>query len=229
MSQTRGFHSLGAGAHDNALYGVNLRTGAVEWRQLFESPITAAAAVDPFSARFINGSEGSPIRGAEQELICACGSKGEGLPPFRMFLSRINRTNSLDAWLGGAVFRSIRFHAACCKRPVKQSAVGDVFRSIFTASAAVLVLSASKTREGGADGDHSRGTDGDHSRGTDGDSRGADGDQSRGADGDSSQRLREVAGAQLGGDVFSSPVLLGGRVWVGCRDNFVYCLDLDVS
>ena len=91
------------------------------------------------------------------------------------------------------------------------------------------MLSASKTREGGADGDHSRGTDGDHSRGTDGDSRGADGDQSRGADGDSSQRLREVAGAQLGGDVFSSPVLLGGRVWVGCRDNFVYCLDLDVS
>jgi len=30
----------------------------------------------------------------------------------------------------------------------------------------------------------------------------------------------------LAGEVFSSPVVCGSRVVIGCRDNFVYCFDL---
>jgi outer membrane protein assembly factor BamB len=36
--------------------------------------------------------------------------------------------------------------------------------------------------------------------------------------------IHKLASVQLGGDVFSSPVMIGGRVFVGCRDDHIYCL-----
>jgi outer membrane protein assembly factor BamB len=35
-----------------------------------------------------------------------------------------------------------------------------------------------------------------------------------------------VAALKLPGDVFSSPVMLDGRIFVGCRDNNLYCLQV---
>lgn len=35
----------------------------------------------------------------------------------------------------------------------------------------------------------------------------------------------EVANYELSGEVFSSPVIVGGRLFVGCRDDHVYALD----
>lgn len=34
---------------------------------------------------------------------------------------------------------------------------------------------------------------------------------------------------KLPGEVFSSPVVWGTKLVVGCRNNFVYCLDLCIS
>ena len=36
--------------------------------------------------------------------------------------------------------------------------------------------------------------------------------------------VEEVARLDLQGDVFSSPVMIGGRIFVGCRDDYVHCL-----
>ncbi|PON87500.1 PQQ-dependent membrane bound dehydrogenase, glucose/quinate/shikimate-related [Trema orientale] len=38
--------------------------------------------------------------------------------------------------------------------------------------------------------------------------------------------VEEVGRLDLQGDVFSSPVMLGGRIFVGCRDDYVHCLDV---
>ncbi|XP_062101157.1 putative acyl-activating enzyme 19 isoform X4 [Humulus lupulus] len=38
--------------------------------------------------------------------------------------------------------------------------------------------------------------------------------------------VEEVARHDLEGDVFSSPVMVGGRIFVGCRDDYVHCLDV---
>ena len=39
----------------------------------------------------------------------------------------------------------------------------------------------------------------------------------------------EVVGStQLPGEVFSSPVIMGDRIVVGCRDDYVYCLRISV-
>ncbi|KAF3447578.1 hypothetical protein FNV43_RR12765 [Rhamnella rubrinervis] len=36
--------------------------------------------------------------------------------------------------------------------------------------------------------------------------------------------VEEFARLDLQGDVFSSPVMIGGRIFVGCRDDFVHCI-----
>ncbi|GFQ06014.1 putative acyl-activating enzyme 19 [Phtheirospermum japonicum] len=41
--------------------------------------------------------------------------------------------------------------------------------------------------------------------------------------------VHEFARLDLKGDIFSSPVMIGGRVFVGCRDDHVYCIQLDVE
>lgn len=41
--------------------------------------------------------------------------------------------------------------------------------------------------------------------------------------------VREFAQFNLEGDIFSSPVMIGGRIFVGCRDDHVYCITLDVK
>lgn len=38
--------------------------------------------------------------------------------------------------------------------------------------------------------------------------------------------VQEFAAIDLPGDIFSSPVMIGGRVFVGCRDNHLYCLNV---
>lgn len=39
--------------------------------------------------------------------------------------------------------------------------------------------------------------------------------------------VQEFARLDLKGDIFSSPVMIGGRVFVGCRDDYVHCIELD--
>ncbi|XP_055817686.1 putative acyl-activating enzyme 19 isoform X2 [Solanum dulcamara] len=38
--------------------------------------------------------------------------------------------------------------------------------------------------------------------------------------------VREFARFELGGDIFSSPVMIGGEIFVGCRDDNVHCIRL---
>ncbi|KAJ0235823.1 putative acyl-activating enzyme 19 [Hirschfeldia incana] len=37
----------------------------------------------------------------------------------------------------------------------------------------------------------------------------------------------EIAKLELQADIFSSPVMIGGRIFVGCRDDYVHCLTLE--
>lgn len=37
-----------------------------------------------------------------------------------------------------------------------------------------------------------------------------------------------IADFKLGGEVFSSPVLFSKYIFIGCRDNFIYCLNFNV-
>uniref|UniRef100_A0A7N1A7L5 4-coumarate--CoA ligase n=1 Tax=Kalanchoe fedtschenkoi TaxID=63787 RepID=A0A7N1A7L5_KALFE len=39
--------------------------------------------------------------------------------------------------------------------------------------------------------------------------------------------VQEFIRTSLDGDIFSSPVMIGGRIFVGCRDNFLHCLAVD--
>ncbi|XP_028066007.1 putative acyl-activating enzyme 19 isoform X8 [Camellia sinensis] len=39
--------------------------------------------------------------------------------------------------------------------------------------------------------------------------------------------VQEFARLDLQGDIFSSPVMIGGRIFVGCRDDYVHCLGLE--
>jgi acyl-CoA synthetase len=41
-----------------------------------------------------------------------------------------------------------------------------------------------------------------------------------------SSTVQEVARTRLAGDVFSSPVMVRNRAYVGCRDDHLYCLEL---
>lgn len=38
--------------------------------------------------------------------------------------------------------------------------------------------------------------------------------------------IQAVNHMKLPGEVFSSPVMISGRIFIGCRDNFLYCLEL---
>ncbi|KFK29611.1 hypothetical protein AALP_AA7G156500 [Arabis alpina] len=38
--------------------------------------------------------------------------------------------------------------------------------------------------------------------------------------------VEEIARLKLEADIFSSPVMIGGRIFVGCRDEYVHCLSL---
>lgn len=41
--------------------------------------------------------------------------------------------------------------------------------------------------------------------------------------------VQEFAKRELQGDIFSSPVMIGGRVFVGCRDDYIYCIALETQ
>ncbi|KAH7571555.1 hypothetical protein JRO89_XS04G0077600 [Xanthoceras sorbifolium] len=38
------------------------------------------------------------------------------------------------------------------------------------------------------------------------------------------EKVQEFARLDLQGDIFSSPVMIGGRIFVGCRDDYVRCI-----
>ncbi|XP_028791176.1 putative acyl-activating enzyme 19, partial [Neltuma alba] len=38
----------------------------------------------------------------------------------------------------------------------------------------------------------------------------------------------ECARLNLEGDIFSSPVMIGGRIFVGCRDDYLHCISLEI-
>ncbi|CAI0395229.1 unnamed protein product [Linum tenue] len=42
-------------------------------------------------------------------------------------------------------------------------------------------------------------------------------------------RVHEFARLELPGDIFSSPVMIGGRIFVGCRDDYVHCIAIDAE
>ncbi|XP_034887159.1 putative acyl-activating enzyme 19 isoform X1 [Populus alba] len=39
--------------------------------------------------------------------------------------------------------------------------------------------------------------------------------------------VQEFASLELPGDIFSSPVMIGGRIFVGCRDDYVHCISVE--
>lgn len=41
--------------------------------------------------------------------------------------------------------------------------------------------------------------------------------------------VEEFARLDLRGDVFSSPVMIGGRIFVGCRDDHIRCISVDIQ
>ncbi|KAG7994868.1 hypothetical protein I3843_01G080500 [Carya illinoinensis] len=41
--------------------------------------------------------------------------------------------------------------------------------------------------------------------------------------------VQEFGRLNLQGDVFSSPVMIGGRIFVGCRDDYVHCITLEIE
>ncbi|KAF5175531.1 D-alanine--d-alanyl carrier protein ligase [Thalictrum thalictroides] len=44
-----------------------------------------------------------------------------------------------------------------------------------------------------------------------------------------SPTVQEFAKMELPGDIFSSPVMIGGQIYIGCRDDFMYCIKVEVS
>ncbi|KAK9095580.1 hypothetical protein Scep_027049 [Stephania cephalantha] len=41
--------------------------------------------------------------------------------------------------------------------------------------------------------------------------------------------VQEFAKFALPGDIFSSPVMIGGRIFVGCRDDYVHCMGVEIE
>ncbi|KAF6148619.1 hypothetical protein GIB67_042578 [Kingdonia uniflora] len=41
--------------------------------------------------------------------------------------------------------------------------------------------------------------------------------------------VQEFAKMDLPGDIFSSPVMIGGRIFVGCRDDYVHCIGVGIN
>lgn len=50
--------------------------------------------------------------------------------------------------------------------------------------------------------------------------------QERAAGVPGSQLMEEFSVMNLPGDSFSSPVMIAGRIFVGCRDDYVHCVAL---
>ncbi|GKV07469.1 hypothetical protein SLEP1_g19246 [Rubroshorea leprosula] len=44
-----------------------------------------------------------------------------------------------------------------------------------------------------------------------------------------SKMVEEFARLELQGDVFSSPVMIGGRIFVGCRDDYLHCIAVETQ
>lgn len=40
--------------------------------------------------------------------------------------------------------------------------------------------------------------------------------------------VQEFARLKLQGDIFSSPLMIGGRIFVGCRDDYLHCVALEI-
>ncbi|XP_047151767.1 putative acyl-activating enzyme 19 [Vigna umbellata] len=43
------------------------------------------------------------------------------------------------------------------------------------------------------------------------------------------RNVQEFARLNLAGDIFSSPIMIGGRIFVGCRDDYLHCIALEIS
>lgn len=41
------------------------------------------------------------------------------------------------------------------------------------------------------------------------------------------EMVEEFARLKLDGDIFSSPIMLGGVIFVGCRDDYLHCLAVE--
>lgn len=41
--------------------------------------------------------------------------------------------------------------------------------------------------------------------------------------------VQEFARLKLEGDVFSSPVMIGGKIFVGCRDDYLHCIAVETQ
>ncbi|KAI5421430.1 hypothetical protein KIW84_045021 [Lathyrus oleraceus] len=41
-------------------------------------------------------------------------------------------------------------------------------------------------------------------------------------------KVQEFARLDLPGDIFSSPLMIGGRIFVGCRDDYLHCVALEI-
>ncbi|XP_042484702.1 putative acyl-activating enzyme 19 isoform X2 [Macadamia integrifolia] len=41
--------------------------------------------------------------------------------------------------------------------------------------------------------------------------------------------VQEFAHMNLLGDIFSSPVMIGGRIYVGCRDDYLHCIGVEAK
>lgn len=44
--------------------------------------------------------------------------------------------------------------------------------------------------------------------------------------GETCKMVKQIGSIQLRGEVFSSPIVIGNRIFVGCRDDNVYCLSI---
>jgi len=40
--------------------------------------------------------------------------------------------------------------------------------------------------------------------------------------------VQEFARLNLAGDIFSSPLMIGGLIFVGCRDDYLHCIVLEI-
>jgi acyl-CoA synthetase len=43
---------------------------------------------------------------------------------------------------------------------------------------------------------------------------------------ENSALVQGFAEMDLPGEIFSSPVMIGGRIFVGCRDDYLHCLEV---
>lgn len=41
--------------------------------------------------------------------------------------------------------------------------------------------------------------------------------------------VQEFARLKLEGDIFSSPIMIGGLIFVGCRDDYLHCVAIETQ